>query len=151
MKSLHLVFLLSSFLVFACSKSEEEIFQEDTTEIIDYLTKNNLIDQAFITSTGIYYIIENPGNIDKLPNLNSSITCAYKGYFPSGGIFDESASATFILGQTIEGWRQGIRLIGEGGSIRLFIPSALCYGKEGSGTIGSNEILFFDVDLLKIN
>ena len=80
MKSLHLVFLLSSFLVFACSKSEEEIFQEDTTEIIDYLTKNNLIDQAFITSTGIYYIIENPGNIDKLPNLNSSITCAYKGY-----------------------------------------------------------------------
>ena len=65
--------------------------------------------------------------------------------------FDENENITFILGNTIEGWRQGIRLIGEGGSIRLYIPSVLGYGSQGVNSIPKNQVLFFDVDLLKVN
>lgn len=146
MSCLFLVLALSS-----CGKSDEEIFEEDTAEIIEYLESNALLDDALVTSTGIYYIISAPGNQDKKPNLNNNVRCNYKGYYPSGVIFDENDNVSFILGNTIEGWRQGIRLIGEGGSIQLFIPSSLGYGRDGNNSIPKNQVLIFDVDLLEVN
>lgn len=143
--------LFLSLSLSSCGKSAEEIFEEDTMEIIDYLNDNGLSDEALVTTTGIYYIIDAPGNQDKKPNLNNNVTCNYKGYFPDGEVFDENDNITFVLGNTIEGWRQGIRLIGEGGSIRLYIPSALGYGTQGVNSIPKNQVLIFEVDLLKVN
>lgn len=151
MKNLLFFGLLLSLSLTSCGKSAEEIFEDDTAEIIEFLEENNLLDQAQVTTTGIYYIVDAPGNQDKKPNLNNNVTCNYKGSFPNGEVFDENENITFILGNTIEGWRQGIRLIGEGGSIRLYIPSVLGYGSQGVNSIPKNQVLFFDVDLLKVN
>ena len=57
--------LFLSLSLSSCGKSAEEIFEEDTMEIIDYLNDNGLSDEALVTSTGIYYIIDAPGNQDK--------------------------------------------------------------------------------------
>ena len=152
MKYQYLFIILIGLLLGSCGPSEEDIFEEDTMEIINYLEANNLIDQAQVSSSGLYYIIHDAGNSTR-PALNDMVECAYNGYLPNGEVFDSSASATFTLGFTIEGWREGIPLIGEGGSIQLFVPSNLAYGKEGSGTgsIGENQVIFFDVDLIKVN
>lgn len=147
----YLFLFLGAFTILSCGPSTAEIFEEDTNEIITYLEENNLIDIAQKTSTGFYYIIDQAGDQNNKPNLNSTITCAYKGFFPDGEVFDESDDATFVLGGTIEGWKQGIPLVGENGSIRLYIPSALCYGKSGRGSIPGNQVLFFEVDLIKVN
>lgn len=151
MKSSLLLGLSMLLLLVSCGKSEEDIFMEDKAEIVEYLTKKSLLDQAKITESGIYYIISKPGDENKKPSLNSFVKCNYKGYFPDEKVFDENKNSIFRLGQTIEGWRQGIRLIGEGGSIQLFIPSNLGYGTAGTNGIPKNQVLFFDVDLLKVN
>ncbi|MCA9016305.1 MAG: FKBP-type peptidyl-prolyl cis-trans isomerase [Planctomycetaceae bacterium] len=40
----------------------------------------------------------------------------------------------------------------EGDKWQLFIPSDLAYGTRGSGPdIGPNEVLIFDIELLKVN
>ncbi|MDA9774645.1 FKBP-type peptidyl-prolyl cis-trans isomerase, partial [Saprospiraceae bacterium] len=114
------------------------------------LTTNNLLASAQVTASGIYYIIEEPGNTVR-PGLNDVVKCNYKGYYPNEDVFDSNQNSSFTLGATIEGWRQGIPLIGEGGSVRLFIPSVLAYGKAGRGDIPRNQELFFDVDLIKVN
>ena len=153
MKILQFIILfLAAAVISSCNSgpSTEEIFAEDTQEILTFLEENNLTDDVQVTSTGIYYLIINPGKEDKKPTLNSLITCNYKGYFPNGEVFDENDNVEFILGNTIEGWRQGIRLIGEGGTVRLFIPSQFCYGQNGTNGIPPNQVLFFDVDLLKV-
>jgi len=135
----------------SCGESDEDIYNDDRMEIVNYLESNDLIDDAVEASTGFFYIIDTPGNPGKKPGLNSSVTCGYRGFYPNGENFDSSEDATFTLGNTIEGWRQGIPLIGEGGSIQLFIPSNLGYGRSGRGGIPGNQVLFFEVDLLKVN
>ena len=50
----------------------------------------------------------------------------------------------------IKGWTEGMKLIGEGGKVKLFIPSDLAYGERAPREIGPNQTLVFDVDLLKV-
>lgn len=150
MKFNFILLVLSSLFVVSCGPSPEEVFADDTATIIDYLTTNSLIDSASVTASGIYYIIDKPGN-STIPSLNSNVECNYYGYFPNGESFDSGISVPFTLGATIEGWRQGIPLIGEGGTIHLYIPSVFCYGETGNSNIEKNEVLFFDVDLIKVN
>ncbi len=70
-------------------------------------------------------------------------------------MFDSSIErgvpATFPLNGVIDGWKEGMQLVGEGGHIKLWIPSNLAYGEYGSGPIGSNQALFFDVTLKKVD
>jgi len=141
---------LSACLLMSCGPSAEEVFMEDTISITNYLEENGLLDDAQVTDSGIYYIIEEEGN-DVRPGLNDKVKCNYTGYLPNDEPFDAGTNVSFILGATIEGWRQGIPLIGEGGSIRLFIPSELAYGMEGNNSIEGNQEIFFDVDLLEVN
>ncbi len=57
----------------------------------------------------------------------------------------------FPLNGVIPGWTEGMKLVGKGGRIHLWIPSELAYGERAaSQEIGPNEALFFDVELLEV-
>jgi peptidylprolyl isomerase len=54
-------------------------------------------------------------------------------------------------GMVIPGWDKGIAGMRAGGRRQLVIPPDLAYGAQGQPpTIGPNETLVFDVDLLKV-
>ncbi len=46
---------------------------------------------------------------------------------------EQSETVEFPLNRVIKGWTEGMKLVGEGGSITLWIPSNLAYGPEGAG------------------
>jgi FKBP-type peptidyl-prolyl cis-trans isomerase len=138
-----LAFILLSLMTFSCEKDSHQA-GVDSNLIEAYVSENNL-DGEF-TSSGLYYVIIQPGTTDH-PTINSSVNCSYKGYTLDNVIFDENDFITFGLSQVIAGWQEGIQLIGKGGKIKLIIPSALAYGSGGSGSIGPNEVLAFDVTL----
>ncbi|MFR9652311.1 MAG: FKBP-type peptidyl-prolyl cis-trans isomerase [Rikenellaceae bacterium] len=57
----------------------------------------------------------------------------------------------FPLNRVIPGWTEGMKLVGKGGRISLWIPAELAYGSRGAGqNIGPNEALFFDVELVDV-
>ncbi len=57
----------------------------------------------------------------------------------------------FPLNRVIKGWTEGMKLVGKGGRIILWIPAELAYGQQGAGQdIGANEALRFDVELLDV-
>ena len=57
----------------------------------------------------------------------------------------------FPLNRVIKGWTEGMKLVGKGGRIVLWIPAELAYGETGAGQdIGANEALCFDVELLDV-
>lgn len=75
----------------------------------------------------------------------------------TGKIFQSSKDSgqpvTLSLESVIEGWKEGIPGMKEGGTRRLLIPAEKAYGAnppQGSG-IPANAALVFDVTLIKVN
>jgi len=136
-----------------CNKDDQNLtYQqqliEDEKAIEDYLAANNLT--AEVGDLGLRYIIEEPGEGPN-PTFTSSVIVKYKGYLPDGTVFDESEASQFSLqGSTlIRGWQIGIPLFKKGGKGKLILPSSLGYGQFGTGaTIGPNQILIFDIELI---
>lgn len=141
------------FMSTACKKSlsPEEQLSQDIKEIKEYISNNNLT--ATETESGLHYVINDIGT-GNFPSADDNVTVRYKGYNTEGQVFDQSddQGVTFNLQQVIAGWTEGIQKYKEGGKGILLIPSALAYGENGSGSgsIGPNEVIIFDVDLLTI-
>ncbi|MEY3120037.1 MAG: Inositol 2-dehydrogenase, partial [Bacteroidota bacterium] len=73
----------------------------------------------------------------------------YTGKLMNDKTFD-SGTITYPLNNLIPGWQVALPLIGEGGQIKILIPSTLGYGSRGSGEIPGNAPLYFDVSLSKV-
>ena len=106
------------------------------------------------TASGLAYKITKQGT-GKKPTADDRVEVHYHGTLVDGTVFDSSVErgqpASFFLSQVIKGWTEGIPLVGEGGKIRLVIPSDLAYGDEGRPTtIPGGATLVFDVELLKV-
>ncbi len=69
-----------------------------------------------------------------------------------GNYIQEDEPVEFPLNGVIKGWTEGMKLVGPGGKIELYIPADLAYGRNGAGQlIGPNEALEFVVELLEVN
>jgi FKBP-type peptidyl-prolyl cis-trans isomerase len=123
---------------------------KDSKIIEDYLAKNNI--QAQKTEWGVYVQVLNPGQGPK-PALGQFANIKYKGTSLEGKEFD---SGTFPLqvgmGGAIKGFEEGVRQLAKGGKAKIFIPSTLGYGPQGSAPrIGPNENLVFEIEMLDIS
>jgi FKBP-type peptidyl-prolyl cis-trans isomerase FkpA len=143
---------LTLLIMPACSKEDPEaIAKNDRKKILEYIEKNNLQDVAIEDPSGLYYIVEDPGN-GVHPTLTSLVRVKYEGYYIDGQLFDKSDGALFQLQGTIEGWRIGIPLFKNNGKGKLLVPSALGYGPYppwGSG-IKRNAVLVFDFLIMDV-
>lgn len=88
------------------------------------------------------------------PELTDQVKVHYTGKLIDGSVFDSSVArgepSTFMLNQVIKGWQIGLRQMKVGGKALIFIPSDLAYGPGGNRSIGPNETLVFEVELIDI-
>ena len=121
-----------------------------------YLTKNN-ITAAQKQSTGLYFIptVSNPSGA--AATSGSTVSVLYTGKLLNGTVFDATSQRgnqpfTFIVGSgsTITGFNQGVSLMRKGEKATLLLPSALAYGPTGSGSIGPNTPLVFDIEVVDV-
>jgi FKBP-type peptidyl-prolyl cis-trans isomerase len=137
---------LMVLFAFSCTKSQAD---KDREIIEEYIASHSLGAVEY-GSTGLFYVIERPGGSIK-PSYGSNIEVNYDGYLTDGTVFDSGDTLGLNLAYTILGWQYGIPLIGEGGRIKLLIPSTLGYGAKEVGDIPKNSVLIFDVDLILVN
>jgi FKBP-type peptidyl-prolyl cis-trans isomerase len=150
-----LLLILPLLLVLgSCSKDDfdpEKQAQQDESTIVKFLADNNITAQRH--ETGLYYQILAPGLGNIIYTGNTTVSAKYKGRLLNGSVFDQTTAnpVSFKLGGVIAGWQIGVPLIQKGGKIRIFIPSALGYGRDGSGAIPANAVLDFDIELVDVN
>ncbi len=123
---------------------------------MDYLENTYFIEKGITnfqkTQSGLYYVLEKQGTpIQK----GQKIKVHYEGTLLNGQKFDSSFDRNkpiefpIGVGQVIEGWDEGIMLIGKGGKGTLYIPSHLGYGERGAGgIIKPNSTLVFKVEVV---
>lgn len=82
----------------------------------------------------------------------------YTGTLLNGRKFDSSKdrgepfSFTLGSGEVIKGWDEGVAGMKVGGKRKLTLPPGLAYGERGSPpAIDPNQMLIFEIELLKIN
>lgn len=140
MKYVYILFLSMSF--FACG----EEFADLSTE--EYIEVNNLTTKEL--DKGVHIVIDQAGN-DKKPHINSKVKVDYEGRLTNGVLFDSGSNVEFLLSDLIEGWKIGLKEIGEGGSCKLIIPPSAGYGGSDRGIIPPNSVLVFDMNLIEVN
>jgi FKBP-type peptidyl-prolyl cis-trans isomerase FkpA len=143
-----------------CSKKSECPENNDvapSTEeqmVKDYLTANNITATKY--KSNMYYQVLTPGG-GANPSQCSTVEVGYVLKLTNGNVIPQApGNQVFNLQGLIPAWIQGIPLIKEGGSIRLFAPPSLAYGSQpqrdanGNITIPGNSILIFDINLVDI-
>jgi FKBP-type peptidyl-prolyl cis-trans isomerase len=116
----------------------------------DYIAKFLKEDGVQQTESGLAYQIIEPGNDKKAVSDQDTVWVDYKGTLLDGTVFDENKDINFTLNRVIPGWSEGLKLIGEGGKVKLVIPGELAYGERGNRGIEPNSTLVFDVTLNKV-
>jgi FKBP-type peptidyl-prolyl cis-trans isomerase len=107
------------------------------------------------TDSGLRYEILKEGS-EKFATAADRVNVHYHGTLVDGTVFDSSVDRgepiTFPLNGVVKGFSEGLTVVGEGGKIRLYMPSHLAYGdRDSGGPIGPGSTLIFEVELLKIN
>ncbi len=120
-----------------------------------FLEQNGKRPEVKTTASGLQYEVLVEGN-GQSPAAEDQVEVHYTGTLLDGTKFDSSVDrgvpATFGVTQVIPGWVEALQLMKEGDKWRLFIPSQLAYGPNGTpgGPIGPNQTLLFDVELIKV-
>ena len=136
------------------AKQIEGMAQKNMDAGTAFLAENAEREGVTTTASGLQYEALEAGNGPQ-PGTGDTVKVHYTGELLSGEVFDSSRErgepVSFRLDQVIPGWTEGLQLMNEGARYKLYIPSNLAYGPGGNRTIGSNETLVFDVELLVVN
>ena len=139
------------FIVFmgACNPdpgiSPIEQFNRDIEAIDKYLADNSI--SAYKDASGIRFSISTLGTEGLPPRQDQRVKVKYTGRLLSNGQIFDSGTIVGLLTGFIPGWTIGISRLPQGTIGKLYIPSGLAYGPNGSGSIPPNAILVFDVEL----
>jgi FKBP-type peptidyl-prolyl cis-trans isomerase len=118
-----------------------------------FLTENKNKAGVITTASGLQYQIIKQGTGAK-PTANDQFKAHYVGTLLNGTEFDNSIKRgeplTMPLAQVVQGWQEVLQLMPVGSKYKVWIPSNLGYGDQGSPTIPAGSTLVFEMELLDI-
>ena len=90
----------------------------------------------------------------ELPAADDWVEVHYRGWRIDGREFENSwrreEPAVLPIDRAITGWQQALLATPVGTRLRMVLPPELAYGRAGSGVIGPEETLEFELELLAI-
>lgn len=120
-----------------------------------WLAENAKQEGVVVLPSGLQYKIVKSGDATgESPKMGDQVECHYTGTKIDGTVFDSSVQrgqpATFPVGGLIAGWNEALQLMKPGDQWTLYVPSDLAYGENGPPDIGANQVLIFDLQLLRV-
>jgi FKBP-type peptidyl-prolyl cis-trans isomerase len=120
-----------------------------------FLAANKNKPGVITTASGLQYrVISSGPEGGAKPTATSTVKAHYRGTLIDGTEFDSSYKrgepAEFPLANVIKGWTEGLQLMKVGDKFELVIPPDLGYGLNAPPSIGPNQVLIFEVELLDV-
>lgn len=146
---------IAALLTVASMNVHAESLMESNAKAGEAFLENNAKQPGVqITASGLQYKVIKAGS-GQTPGPSDMVIVNYEGRHLNGKVFDSSYKRNkplqFRLNRVIKGWTEGLQLMQEGAKYQLYIPANLAYGTTGAGrSIGPEETLIFDVELLKV-
>ena len=127
---------------------------QNRAETEAFLKKNRSKPDVIETPSGLQYLIKEPGS-GKSPDEWSTVEVNQRILLVDGTVikdtFHGTETDTFTLEEAIDGLKEGLPLMKEGGKFRFVVPPDLAWGKRGAGEkIGPYTTLIFDIRLEKV-
>ena len=131
----------------------KSLSQRNTERGKAYLEKNKAREGVKVLKSGLQYEVLLEGN-GSIPTDNDEVQVHYHGTLVDGEVFDSSVErgepSSFGVSGVIKGWTEALKLMNVGSKWKLSIPPDIAYGENGSNSIGPEETLIFEVELLGI-
>ena len=158
--------MLLGMILFNTCKKEDRRIEEEQEKLQQYLEQKGYTDIE-PTSSGLYYVVLEEGE-GTSPARSDFINIEYVASLVDGTVFETSnyelavssgisredklyGPAKFLLDNLgIQGLREGIMLMKEGGISSIIIPSNLAFGSIDYGIIPPYSSLIYNVDLLDV-
>ncbi len=144
---------LQKELVEKAKERKEQAAEKNKKEGEAYLAENRKKEGVVTLPSGLQYKVVKSGD-GPSPKETDTVETNYRGTLIDGTEFDSSykrgQAAVFPVKGVIRGWIEALQLMKVGGKWQLFVPPELAYGERGTGPIGPNATLIFDVELLSI-
>ena len=109
------------------------------------------------TRTGLTYKVEELGDMNNtLSNDRDTVALTYRASRLSGEEVDLATNRDdtlrVVVNRLIPGLREGVKLVGQGGKLTLWVPSSLAYGAIGNDEKGikPNELLRYEVNIVEV-
>ncbi len=127
---------------------------QNRAETEAFLEKNRKKPDVMVTASGLQYTIREPGT-GRSPDAWSTVEVNQRILLVDGTVIKDTYHGTepdrFALAEAIDGLKEGLPLMKEGGKFRFVVPPDLAWGKRGAGDrIGPFAALIFDVRLEKV-
>ena len=134
----------------------DKMKSKEIASLQDYITKKGA--KTTKTKSGVFVEIDQPGDTSVMAAPGKQVSIMYKGYLQDGGkVFDTNMDTTkhhtdpidVVVGQgrVIPGWEEALPYFGKGAKGKIYIPSSMGYGMQGSGEIPPNANLVFDIEI----
>lgn len=142
------------FLAYMTYDVYERVKNYEEQYLSDLKASDNKIQR---TKSGLTYKVQRLGDMNNTASSDrDSVALVYRAERLSGEEVDVASerddTVRMALRQLTAGMKEGVKLIGEGGSITLWMPSNLAYGAEGNAEkgINPNEMLRYDVEVIEV-
>ena len=121
----------------------------------DWLNENAFKNGTTTYPSGLQIRMISKGD-EKHATDSSEVTCNYEAKLIDGRVVDSTyvkgKPARLSLDKVIPGFREGVKLIGEGGKAEFALPSDLAYGEKGLGkVVPPFATLIYTLEILKID
>lgn len=119
-----------------------------------FLARNRNKPDVVVTASGLQYTVRDPGT-GAQPGEDSTIEVNQRILLVGGPVIKDTFHGTetdiFSMREAIDGLKEGLPLMREGGRFRFVVPAELAWGKRGAGDrIGPYAALIFDIRLEKV-
>ena len=142
------------FLSYMNYEVYERVRKYEEQYLTDLVASDNKIVR---TRTGLTYKVEELGDMNNmLSSDRDTVAITYRASRLSGEEVDAASERDDTLrvavSRLIPGLREGVKLVGQGGKLTLWVPSALAYGSIGNNDKGvkANEMLRYEVNIVEV-